>query len=409
MKVYLGIDWSSQKHDYAILNEKGGVILQDECPHTQDGLMQIEMSRWKVGVSAGECLVGIETAHSLVIDFLWAWGYQQVYVLPPKTVNRARDRYRQSGAQDDPGDAQLIADLLRTELHRFYPWHPDSELTQTLRVQVGLAWKLTQQIVRQSNQLHSYLLRYHPAADQAFGIDSLIQQAFLRAYPTPQAVAELTWEAFQSFARQHHYPKPKTLPASFARIKAAYPLADPVTVSAYQDAALTLSACLEHTLQTRTRVLAGVQKLFHQHPDYPVFSSLPGAGEILAPALLAKFGDDRRRFPHPGVVQSFAGTCPVTERSGKRIHVFFRQACDHEFRTLAQQWARASIRESAWANTYFQLVRPHCQSTSHAYRCLANRWLAILWKLWQTGVPFDEAYHLRKRAARLSPRTLSIV
>jgi len=35
-------------------------------------------------------------------------------------------------------------------------------------------------------------------------------------------------------------------------------------------------------------------------------------------------------------------------------------------------------------------------SKSHAYRCLANRWLGIIWKLWQTGQVYDEAYHLQQ-------------
>ena len=48
-------------------------------------------------------------------------------------------------------------------------------------------------------------------------------------------------------------------------------------------------------------------------PDAFIFDSLPGAGEILAPDLLVKFGDDRRRFPSAASVQALAGTCPVTE------------------------------------------------------------------------------------------------
>jgi hypothetical protein len=48
-----------------------------------------------------------------------------------------------------------------------------------------------------------------------------------------------------------------------------------------------------------------------------------GVGDFLAPTLLAKFGDDRERFPHPGSLPSLAGTCPVTEQSGKSRRIFF--------------------------------------------------------------------------------------
>lgn len=60
---------------------------------------------------------------------------------------------------------------------------------------------------------------------------------------------------------------------------------------------------------------------------------------MLAPALLAKFGDDRARFPTPASVQALAGTCPVTDQSGKRKVIKFRRACDREFRWIVQQRA----------------------------------------------------------------------
>jgi transposase len=119
---------------------------------------------------------------------------------------------------------------------------------------------------------------------------------------------------------------------------------------------------------------------------------------------LAKFGDHRDRFDTPGEVQALAGTCPVTKRSGKRHLVLFRRGCDKEFRRIAQQFALCSRKESAWAVAYWEEIRSHCASDSHATRILANRWLAIIWKLWQTRKPYDEAYHLRQRAQRRTPR-----
>ena len=147
-----------------------------------------------------------------------------------------------------------------------------------------------------------------------------------------------------------------------------------------------------------------LQDLFQQHPDRVIFASLPGAGQFLAPALLAKFGDDRQRFPPPASVQALAGTCPVTDQSGKRRRIKFRWACDRQFRYIAQQLAIASLRQSVSANAYWHQVRPRCRSNSHAYRCLANRWLAIAWKLWQTRQPYDQDYHLRQRLLRSKPK-----
>jgi transposase len=165
-----------------------------------------------------------------------------------------------------------------------------------------------------------------------------------------------------------------------------------------------LAQTLVQLVQARNRTLSELQVLFDQHPDPDIFSSLPGPGQFLAPALLTKFGDHRQRFPNPAGIQALAGTCPVTDQSGKRRLVKFRVSCDRQFRWIAQQWARSSLTQSVWVNAYWQQIRPLCHSDNHAYRCLANRWLAIAWKLWHSGQTYDETYHLQQRMQRSKPR-----
>ena len=104
------------------------------------------------------------------------------------------------------------------------------------------------------------------------------------------------------------------------------------------------------------------------------------------------FGDHRYRLPTPAVIQALAGTCPVTVRSGQRRSVRFRRACNRPFRHLIQQFAEQSVKQSSWAAAYFHNARSRGLTKSHAYRCLANRWLKIIWTLWQR----HEAYHLRQ-------------
>jgi transposase len=193
------------------------------------------------------------------------------------------------------------------------------------------------------------------------------------------------------------------LPASYARLQQPQPQADASTVLTFQDEAVQLARLLLPLVQAKQAQLRDLGKMFKQHPDAAIFDSLPGAGDILAPGLLVKFGDDRQRFPSAASVQALAGTCPVTDGSGKRRVVRFRKACDHEFRTLTQQWAKATLNESPWVQAYWQEMRPHCRSESAAYRRVANRWRAILWKLWQTHQTYDEDYHLQQRAARCKP------
>lgn len=405
MALYLGIDWSAKKHDLACLNESGAVLARLTFPHNPDGFLYFDQTVRKLGAAPGELLVGLETAHNLLIDFLWAHDYTQVYVIPPSVVKSSRGRYGHSGAHTDQSDAQLIADLLRTDRARLHPWHPDSLLTRQLRAKVSLCQYLTRSILQCANRLRAILGRYYPAALNVFSdIATPIALEFLRTYPTPSAAAGLTWAEFQAFVARYRYPKPDQLPRRFARLQEPQPLASNETVEVYTTEAVQLAGLLLELVHAKRSVVRELHTLFEHHPDAPIFGSLPRAGDLLAPALLVKFGDDRQRFPTPESVQALAGTCPVTESSGKRKVIKFRHACDREFRQVAQQFARLSVRESTWASAYLEQARRLCASESHSYRCLANRWLAIIWKLWQTRQPYDETYHLKQRAAHSQPR-----
>jgi transposase len=352
MSIYIGIDWSEAKHDIAFVNAAGQLIAETTIPHTPTGLQKFDELRQRFGVAPEACLVALETAHNLVIDYLWTHAYDQVYVVPPSVVKSCRGRYRQSGARTDQSDAYLLANLLRTDHERLVPWYPDAPLTRQMRAQISLYRYLTRTSVQQANRLRAVLLRYYPAALEVFsGLNVQITLEFICAFPTPQAAAALSWQDFLDFATTHRYSNRKRLPACFARLQQAYPRPTAETIQVYQAEAVLLATLLRKSLRTKHETKQNLQTLFRQHADAAVFGSLPGAGPYLGPALLVKFGDDRRRFPTPASVQALAGTCPVTESSGKRKAVRFRRGCDREFRDIAQQWARCSVSESVWAAT----------------------------------------------------------
>lgn len=404
MSVYVGIDWSENKHDVAFMNAAGAIIARLTIPHQLEGFRELETTRQQLGVAATECLVGLETAHNLLLDYLWERGYCQAYVIPPFMVKGSRGRYGNSGARDDSQDAQLLADLLRTDRARLQPWKPDSPVTRQIRARVSFINHLTHSSNRVFNRLRAVLLRYYPVALELFsGLMVPTTLAFINAYNTPQGLTALSYEEFVTFARKQGYSNSKGLLACYARIQNSQLGGSPETAAAFQDEARLLARQLRDLICAKREALKELNDLFEQHPDRVIFASLPGVGEFLAPALLAKFGDDRERFPSAASVQALAGTCPVTEASGKSRRVVFRRACDREFRQIAQQWARCSLRKSVFAVAYWQQVRPRCASEHDAYRRLANRWLAVLWKLWQSREPYDEAYHLQQRRLRSRP------
>lgn len=405
MKVYIGIDWSEEKHDICYEHENGAVLRYLQVPHSIAGFVELDKARREMGVGVEECMIGLETAHNLLVDYLWDQGYQEIYVLSPNVVKSGQKRFRQSGAKDDRWDARLIADILRTDHQRYIPWRPDSPLTRQIRATVRMVSHLNKELVRNSNRLRAVLLRYYPAALNVFSkLDMPLTLAFIQNYPSPQAAAELSYEQFVSFVRQHHHTQPRKWPHCYNRLQAPYPQANPAVIAAYSPQAITFVQLLMMLNEQKTNWLKQLASLYEVHPDRDIYATLPAAGVFLEPALLAKLGDDRQRFPNPKVLQAIAGTCPVTHRSGKRHVVHFRWACDHEFRHIVHQWAKLTLEVSPWADAYYHAVLPHCRSSNDAIRRLANRWLEILWRLWYDHKPYDQAYHLKQHVLRCRPR-----
>ena len=402
--LLVGIDQSQKKHDVCLMNELGRQLARFAIPHDAQGFQRLHEERQRIQVLPQDCLVALESGHSLLVDYLLDQHYR-VYVIPGKAVDRYRDRHRQSRSASDKSDAVVLAEVLRTDRHLHTPWHADQPLTRQIGSLVKLVHDLKRSVVRISNRLRSLLWRYYPiAADLFSDLDQQIALQFILAHPTPQGAKQLTMAQFTSFCHAHRYYRSDLITRRYGQLLNAQTFASSEVAAAYASQAQALARVTFGLVKERDQAQKQLTQVFERHPDRHIFESLPGAGEFLAPALLARFRDCRARFPTTAVAQAIAGTSPVTIQSGKKRRVQFRQACDKDFRYYATQFARCSIRESPWAAAYFETVRPRCEKASQAYRCLANRWIAIIWRLWTDRVPYDESVHLRNRHTGRQPR-----
>jgi hypothetical protein len=269
-----------------------------------------------------------------------------------------------------------------------------------------LSWvdDLTTSIVQHPNRLRANLLRYYPQPLLAFSnLQSQIALHFLVAFPAPVDLSSLTLEQFEVFCRQHRYFQRRRWPTILALLQQPSPCLDETIVPAYRRQTIFLADQLLTLTYQKKETISQVKTLFDQHPDAHIFASLPGAGNLLAPKLLVMFGDHRQRYPHRAMLPAIAGTCPVTIASGNSRYVKFRHGCNHSFRRTAQQFAKLSVRQSVWAAAYAQHALARGHSKSHAYRCLANRWLHIIWALWTKCELYDEAYHLQQVSRHRQP------
>ena len=393
MKTLIGIDWSKTHHDVHIYNEAGATLAAFQIAHSAEGFEQFDRQIRSINHEPGDCLVAIEDSHNQLVDYLWSRGYA-IYVIAPTVVKGNRGRQSASGARTDASDAELLADILRTDRPRLLVWRPNSLLIRQITALLSMVDDLTASIVQYSNRLQTNLGRYFPQAVDAFS--ELTGQTSLRlllTYPSAAAIRELTYAGFAQFCQEQGYTRRRHLPERLAHLHRPEPYIDPGTEQAHQALTPILAQLLLDMTTQKRQLLAEIQTKLETHPDAPIFASIPGAGQILTPKLLVMFGDWRDRYPTPMSIRSVAGTCPVTRRSGQRRSIRFRRACNHKHRQTAQQLAKASVPQSIWAESYFANALARGLTKSHAYRCLANRWLGIIWTLWQRRELFDEAYH----------------
>ena len=108
---------------------------------------------------------------------------------------------------------------------------------------------------------------------------------------------------------------------------------------------------LRISLQAIHRYDDEIAELAPKHPDYGLFSALPGAGPSLAPRLLVAAGEQRERYASVAALQKYSGVAPVTERSGKKHRVHWRWQCPTFLRQTFVEWAAQTINKSFWVST----------------------------------------------------------
>jgi transposase len=151
-----------------------------------------------------------------------------------------------------------------------------------------------------------------------------------------------------------------------------------------------------------------ISKLARSHPDFGIFSSLPGAGPAMTPRLIAAFGTQRDRYATASAIQCYAGIAPVTESSGKQRLVHWRWACPKFLRQTFHEWAWMSTRTSKWARNFYDQQRERNKSHHAAVRALSFKWLRIVFRCWKDRAPYDETRYALAIKRQPAARTVEI-
>jgi transposase len=390
---FIGIDWADERHDICIMSQDGTVTSRFGIQHSHEGFLHLKA----VLQALGKCQLCIERPDGLLVDFLVQQDWE-VFLVPPRVTAARRGRK----SKNDKRDAQLLANMLRMGDPDCHPLNRSSNLVLKLKRMVRVFDQLQADQKRLNNRLIHLLKLYYPAALQLFrNVYFQITLDFLKTFPNPEAARQAGLEGLNAFFYSRRYnSRPKT-PVFHACLQAPSPSASEASGSEY---AMQRLVALMDTINTQlSQIEKDIIATFKQHPDAAWWLQFPGIGYLTGARLLASMGDNRQRFPTLNSLQATAGTVPVTVQSGRQSRVSFRTECSKLLRRVVTDWARNSLRYSAWAKAYFnqQVARGH--EKQRAYRALANRWLSILWKLWKSGEFYDKAVHEANSEILISP------
>lgn len=388
--VFAGLDWASRTHAVCVIDEHGTMRKQWEVAHDADGLRDLLRQLRALHVQR----IAIERPSGLLVDVLLQAGLE-VVPIHPNAVKASRPRYRSHGGKSDASDAYLLADLLRTDGHRFKPLAAQSDEIRALRALVRGRDDLIHTRVQLGNQLRSLLESYWPGAAEVFAeVDSPIALAFIERYPTPQAAHFLGPKRMAAFCAQHAYCGRRSAEELLQRLRQAPTCA---VGEMEMDAKGELACCLARTLAKLVEQIRLLSSRIEHHvaasDDGRILMSFPRAGRICAAQILAELGSVRERFDSDEHLAAEAGVAPVTYASGKHSAVVFRWACNHRLRAALTCLADNSRHASAWAAAIYAKARARGCDHPHAIRILSRAWLRVIWRAWIDRKPYNPALH----------------
>ena len=305
---FVGIDISKFKHDCAVLDEAGGLIMPSwSFANDHEGFSTL---RDFLNNLEGEKRIGLEsTGHygqNLKL-FLESNGFTFME-FNPLLIFRFVHSKSLRNTTNDSISAQNITHYVMTVEYKPYPpsfYHMD-KLKSLTRFRDSLVRQRSRQLVDLTNVLDKVFPEFKPFFKGRLSVTALY---ILSSYQTPEKIANMrAYEPLRKLSRG------RFTMSDFIQLKA---LAKN-TVGATNDYLIDQMGIL---LELYSLIDAKVDELDYQIRDCiryidPPCLSLPGVGELSAAIILSEFGDFSK-FQNPSKMLSFAGLEPGYFQSGQ--------------------------------------------------------------------------------------------
>jgi hypothetical protein len=317
--IFVGVDWAEAHHDVCVLDDEGSVLERRRVLDTLEGLRELVELAATHADEPSEVVVGIETDRGLMVTGLVAAGFD-IFAINPKASSRYRERHHTSGSKSDPGDAKMLADLVRTDRQNHRRIAPNSDLAEGIKILARAHQNAIWSRQRQVNGLRAALREYFPGALVAFGNELARVDAVsvLCVAPTPSEAKRLSVAKVQNALRRGGRQRNLERRArEIVEALRAEHLAQPSTLEHAYGLATASSVRVISQLTKEIHELEGaLAEHFERHSTAKIILSLPGLGTTLGGRVLGEFGDAPNRYADAKSRRNYAGTSTVTKASG---------------------------------------------------------------------------------------------
>ncbi len=389
--ITCGIDWAEGHHDVAVLDDAGRVLTRRRIDTGITGFSELMSLLAEHAEDPVTVPVAIETDKNLIVVALQAAGLA-VFAINPRAVARYRERHGQSGKKSDPGDAALLADVLRTDRHQHRTLPKISPAGLAMKALARQHQEAIWALHMTTSRLRSVLLEFYPQALKAFpNLKHKAALTVLASASTPELGNKMTRRRLVALLHRCGRRNDAALVEQIIADLTTPALRQPAPIeTALGQAVVTLIGILTAMHTAVEQLETALETEFGQHQLAPILRSAPGLGPILAARVLAEVGDDANRFTTANGLRAFAGTAPVTRASGRSRRVFARRVRNKRLGDACHWWAFAMLTKSPGARAHYDRRRAAGDHHNAALRNLANKLIGRLWWCLQNEQHWDE-------------------
>jgi len=314
--IYIGIDVSKDKFDYAAVNTQSTLIKKESLQMNRDGFYELE----QLIESFSNVVVGFEstgTYHINLMSFLLSLT-ENVHLLNPALVKKFAEADSLRKTKTDAVDALVIARFL------IYQQHSISAVTEIDSAYLTQLARLRESITRDIGKTKTHLKQMlNIAFPELLKTANVFTDTFLQIleqFPSAKAIRKATKKGirktFYNMTKSRGKNPDMNPDQLFELAKESIGTDDESLEMAIQFDIKHLAFLQKHLDEVTSKLIENVNKHFGN--ELQILKSVKGIGDTTASHFLSEV-KDINRFSNAKQLIAYAGTDPSVKQSGTMI------------------------------------------------------------------------------------------